>query len=125
MIFKLVSMGRLVPVLIVISAFYVADTKPAKAELNCEVISGKWSGTMRGAFSGKTSMSIKKCKITWRLPDGRTNRCRYKEKSDQIEYNCSLGSRGIVKINGNNITMQNIYTARQHGAYTVNINKLN
>jgi len=102
--------------------FFVSSNS-AQAELNCEPLSGKWSGNMRGAFAGATSMKIKKCRVSWRLPDGRLNRCRYNEKQGKVEYQCSLGSRGVVKINGNSITMQNVYTARQHGAYTANFKK--
>lgn len=95
----------------------------ASAALNCDSIEGSWAGTMSGAYRGKTTMEIKKCKLKWRLPDGRLNRCRYKEKSDYIEYSCSLGSHGKVKINGNKIVMQNVFTAHRHGKYTVSVRK--
>lgn len=101
----------------------VYSPETAFAELDCENLNGKWSGTMRGAFNGKTSMSVKNCRVTWKLPDGRINRCRYKEKKGSVRYSCSLGSRGSVAIKGNKITMKNIYTAAQHGAYTVRFSK--
>ncbi len=96
----------------------------ASAELNCKNIDGKWSGKMRGVIGGATTMSIKNCRVTWKLPDGRFNRCRFKDKSGKTEYSCSLGSRGSVVIKGNRITMQNIYTASQHGAYKVNVSRV-
>lgn len=91
--------------------------------LDCKAVDGKWSGKMSGKYRGATSMTIKNCRLTWKLPDRRTNRCRYKEKSGKIEYKCSLGSHGIAEINGNRITMKNVFTAARHGAYTVNITR--
>ncbi len=96
----------------------------ASAKSDCKRLDGKWSGNMRGVISGKTSMSIKNCRVSWRLPDGRFNQCQFKNKSGKIEYSCSLGSRGSVVVKGKNITMRNIYTARKHGAYKVNISKV-
>ena len=92
-------------------------------ELDCKAIDGNWVGKMSGKYRGPTSMTIKNCRLSWRLPDRRTNKCRYKPKAGKIEYKCSLGSHGIVTINGNRITMQNIYTAARHGAYKVNVSR--
>ena len=93
------------------------------AELNCSALDGKWTGKMRGLQNGPTSFKIKNCKLAWKLPDGRTNNCKYREKDGVVKYSCSLGSRGIVKIQGSKIQMKNVYTANQHGAYTANFTK--
>ncbi|MEM7068057.1 MAG: hypothetical protein AAF478_04160 [Pseudomonadota bacterium] len=95
----------------------------AFAELDCDPLNGEWSGSMRGLLNGTTSMTIKNCRLKWKLPDGRLNRCKYRERGGEIRYSCSLGSKGVVKINGSKITMKNIYTAARHGAYTVKISK--
>lgn len=98
----------------------------ANAALDCDNLQGNWSGSMKGLQNGATSMTIKsRCRIKWKLPDGRTNNCRYKEKSGKVEYSCSLGSRGTVVISGNRITMQNTYTAHKHGKYTAKFSKGN
>ena len=89
------------------------------AALKCEALDGNWVGTMRGKFNGKTTMTIKNCRLNWKLPDGRTNRCRFKERKNEIRYSCGLGSKGVVTINGNRIIMRNIFTANRHGKYTV------
>ena len=94
----------------------------ALANLDCGKLDGQWSGSMRGLLNGATTMSIKNCSLAWKLPDGRTNRCRFKERAGKVEYSCSLGSRGVVAINGNKITMQNVYTAAR-GRYTVNFTR--
>jgi len=100
------------------------NPQSASAKMNCDSISGNWSGKMSGVYAGSTTLSIKSnCKINWKLPDGRTNFCRYKEKSGKTEYSCRLGSRGIVAIQKNNIVMRNVYTATKHGAYTVRLSK--
>ncbi len=99
-------------------------TQPALAKMSCEGLSGDWSGRMSGKFTGATTMTVKpNCRLRWRLPDGRINSCKYKEKAGKVEYSCSLGSHGSVVINGTKITMQNIYTARKHGAYKVQFSK--
>jgi len=96
----------------------------AFAKMNCEPIEGTWAGRMSGEYVGPTTLKVKKnCRLSWKLPDGRTNYCTYKEKNSKTEYSCSLGSKGIVNISGNRITMQNVYTARKHGAYTVKLSK--
>ena len=102
----------------------VFGIQPAKAQVNCNEMAGEWAGQMKGAYRGATSMKLKNnCRLSWKLPDGRTNRCRYKNKGNEIQYSCSLGSKGTVVINGKRITMQNKYTAHKHGAYTVNFKK--
>ena len=108
--------------LVTFSLLFLATT--ASAKLNCENVAGQWSGTMKGAFNGATSMSIEKsCRVKWRLPDGRTNNCKYKSRGSNIEYSCSLGSRGSVAFKGKKIIMKNIYTAVKHGAYVVNVSR--
>ena len=107
-------------IIISLAAFLSVE---ASADLKCANINGEWSGQMRGLQNGKTTMTINNCKVSWQLPDGRTNRCRFKEKNGKTEYSCSLGSRGIVDISGRKIKMQNVYTAYKHGKYTVNISK--
>jgi len=98
--------------------------KSASAKMSCDSINGNWSGKMSGVYSGPTTLSIKSnCKIKWKLPDGRTNFCNYKEKSGKTEYSCRLGSRGSVAIKNNTIIMRNIHTAKKHGAYTVRLSK--
>ncbi|MEL6965919.1 MAG: hypothetical protein AAGM04_00940 [Pseudomonadota bacterium] len=96
----------------------------AHAKLNCKAIDGKWSGRMSGSYSGKTTMTVRNCRVTWTLPDRRKNYCRYRERSGAVNYSCSLGSRGSVAINGSRIVMKNIYTAHRSGAYTVRFSKL-
>jgi hypothetical protein len=99
---------------------FVGPTTQASAKMSCEAISGSWTGRMSGLYNGATTMTITdNCRLNRTLPDGRLNKCRYREKSGQVEYSCSLGSRGVVAINGNRITIQNVYTAKRHGAYTV------
>ena len=98
---------------------------PASADLDCASLNGKWSGSMKGLLNGATTMTLKKCRMNWQLPDKRTNICRLREKKDEIQYKCSLGSRGVVKISGNRMTMKNVYTAAKHGAYTVSLKKAN
>lgn len=98
---------------------------PALADARCENISGDWAGTMKGKFNGSTSMKIKgNCKISWKLPDGRINYCNYKNRNGQVEYSCSLGSRGVVNFVDGKIIMQNKYTAARHGAYTVEVSRV-
>ena len=114
----------LITTLVTFSIFFLSDT-PSKAKMNCEDISGSWSGNMSGVYRGLTTMKIKSnCRLSWKLPDGRTNNCRYKDKGGEIRYSCSLGSKGVVSISSNKITMQNVYTAKKHGAYTVRISKV-
>lgn len=97
----------------------------AFADLNCENTSGLWTGTMQGRFNGPTAMTIgADCRVTWTLPDGRINNCRFTNRGTAIEYSCSLGSRGSVAFQNGSIIMQNIYTAAQHGAYTVTVSRV-
>ncbi len=103
--------------------FILSAPATAYAELDCKSLNGNWSGKMRGILGGATSMSIKNCRTSWKLPDRRMNYCRFKEKAGKVEYSCSLGSRGVVEIKGNKITMRNVYTARAHGSYVVNVTK--
>jgi hypothetical protein len=108
--------------LVTVGLLFMATT--ASAKLNCENVAGQWSGKMEGAFNGATSMSIgKNCKVKWLLPDGRTNNCKYKSKGGNIEYSCSLGSRGTVAFKAGGIAMENTYTAAKHGAYIVNVSR--
>ena len=96
----------------------------AQAAGSCAPLAGKWTGEMSGKFKGATSMKIRdNCRISWRLPDGRTNSCRFRNVKDTVEYKCSLGSHGIATISQNAIVMQNVFTASRHGAYTVNVTK--
>lgn len=110
----------------VASVSFVAFSKPAFAQIDCGLFEGAWAGGMEGQYyNGDTHMTIANCRVRWVLPDGRTNKCRFKERAGNIEYSCSLGSRGVVQLQGNKITMQNVYTARKHGAYTVNVTRSN
>jgi len=111
-------------ILLTATVGFVSFPETASAQVNCKKFDGVWSGNMSGTFKGKTVMTIKNCRVSWRLPDGRTNICRYKERAGNIEYSCSLGSHGSVAIKRNKITMQNIYTASQHGSYVVNVSKV-
>jgi len=119
---KYASIAKLILLTAAVGFVFAPETVSAK--LNCTELNGEWSGNMRGTFRGPTTMSIKNCRVTWKLPDGRINRCRYKEKTGNIEYSCSLGSRGSVAVNGNKITMQNIHTAYKHGKYVVNVSRV-
>lgn len=115
---KLSGLLKLIPFLSVL--LIAGPTTEASAKMSCEAISGSWTGRMSGLYNGKTTMTVAdNCRLRWTLPDGRLNKCRYREKADKVEYSCSLGSRGVVVINGNRITIQNVYTAKRHGAYTV------
>ncbi|QUJ75564.1 hypothetical protein KDD17_11400 [Sulfitobacter albidus] len=102
-----------------------ALASPAAAAVNCGYFDGTWRGTMQGSINGGTAMTISACSVAWQLPseDGRVNECTLRERKGQVEYKCSLGSRGVVQANGNSLTFQNVYTAKQHGAYTVRVNR--
>lgn len=95
----------------------------AQARLDCSTVDGKWAGNMSGVYKGATTMTVRNCRASWKLPDGRTNICRYSEKAGKVEYSCSLGSRGTVLVSGNKITKQNTYTAHKHGAYMVRFSR--
>ena len=99
--------------------------QPAAAgKLDCSKVAGDYSGTMSGKFNGPTRMSLgPACKLKWKLPDGRTNNCRYIGRKGQIEYKCSLGSHGLVTFDGRGITMRNVFTAKRHGAYEVKVKR--
>ncbi|WP_323034691.1 hypothetical protein [Pararhodobacter sp.] len=103
----------------------LALATPAAADLDCTNTAGHWTGTMEGALNGATAMDITaQCRVTWTLPDGRINDCRYTNRGQNIEYSCSLGSRGSVAFDRGNIIMENIYTAARHGAYVVNVSRV-
>ena len=111
------------------TAALLTITTPAAAALDCTNTAGHWTGTMAsttvGAFNGATTMDITaQCRMTWILPDGRTNNCRLTNRGQAIEYTCSLGSRGQVTFQNGSIHMDNIYTAAQHGAYVVNASRV-
>lgn len=86
------------------------------AQSACQNLDGEWAGTMSGRFAGPISMSISNCKVTWKLPDGRTNYCSYSEKNGKLEYACSLGSQGTVTAQARRITMRNTYTGNDYVA---------
>ncbi|MEO0773996.1 MAG: hypothetical protein AAFZ04_12515 [Pseudomonadota bacterium] len=100
-------------------------TAPSAAHANaCQALAGSWSGTMSGKFKGATSMTVKpNCRLSWQLPDGRINNCNYRSVDGVVEYKCSLGSHGVAQVSASKITMQNVFTAMRHGAYTVNWTK--
>ncbi len=62
----------------------------ALAQSACQKLDGEWAGSMSGRFAGPTSASLSNCRLTWKLPDGRTNYCDYTEKQGKLEYACSL-----------------------------------
>ncbi len=111
-------------VLLIAAMIFVFVPASADAKLDCKSLDGKWKGTMRGVFRGAISMTIKNCRVSWKLPDRRTNYCRYREKSGKVEYTCSLGSHGIVNVRRNKITMKNIFTAKRHGSYVATVSRV-
>lgn len=99
---------------------FILSAGMAAAAPNCDAISGTWTGTMKGEkFNGPVSMTVNsRCKVQWTLPDGSPNTCDYYFKGKQLKYKCTRKSRGNVSASANRIVMQNVDTARQHGAYT-------
>lgn len=93
---------------------------PALAQAGCAEFEGDWAGTMAGRFAGPVTMTIRNCKVTWKLPDGRTNYCSFYERAGKREYMCSLGSKGTVQVRGKQITMRNTYTGDD---YVVNVTR--
>ena len=97
------------------------------AKVNCAAFEGGWQGQMEqpgGVHNGATAMTIRNCRVNWTLPNGKKNSCRLRARKGQVEYGpCSLGSYGVVTLQGGRLTFQNVYTAARHGAYTVNLRK--
>lgn len=87
---------------------------PALAQTFCQSVEGDWTGRMKGRFTGAVTMTVKNCKITWVLPDRRTNYCRFSERNGKVSYSCSLGSQGTVSVHGSTITMRNTFTGNDY-----------
>jgi hypothetical protein len=115
-------MVRLAGKLVVLVAFAggMLTSGASLAQSACQKLDGEWAGTMSGRFAGPVSMAINNCSVTWKLPDGRTNYCRFSEKNGKLEYDCSLGSQGTVIAQARKITMRNTYTGND---YVVNVSK--
>jgi hypothetical protein len=99
---------------VIIALTGVFATSPAQSQSFCQSVEGNWVGRMKGRFTGPVTMTVKNCKVTWILPDRRTNYCRFSEKAGKVSYSCSLGSQGTVNVNGNSITMRNTFTGNDY-----------
>jgi hypothetical protein len=86
----------------------------AYSQSHCQKFDGNWIGSISGRVSGPVKISIDNCSVTWLLPDGKTNYCKYFENDKKIEYKCSLGSHGIVVLQGKRIIMKNVYTGNDY-----------
>ena len=102
-------------------------TKESKADNKCSSISGEWTGSKKGkGYEGSVNLTAEKnCSYTLYL--GKKHVCwgNFSNNKNDVsfDYAQDCGSRGTVKVDGDNMTWVNTYTGDNYKIKMKRVNK--